>query len=259
MAEGQHRPCAYCGKEFAMNRRGRPRRFCSDLCRERFRPNKVQPTIHCAHCGKLFQRFNAQGTLCSNACKVASHRVRRGGRSVQVRKEITRVRAMPERVRLSLKRARLISAKAADIRRRKHHCCVQCRVKLDGSNLKARYCSDCLVEHRTEWAKAYHKSPVGKRRKRADRALRRARQRGAKSEVFDPIEILSRDGWRCHLCGASTPKRLRGSYHERAPELDHIVPLAKGGSHTRLNAACACRKCNIDKGDRLLGQLRLLA
>lgn len=78
-------------------------------------------------------------------------------------------------------------------------------------------------------------------------------------ETFDPIEILERDGWRCHLCGCKTPKRLRGSKDPRAPELDHIVPLSKGGKHTRLNTACACQRCNRSKHDKAMGQLRLVA
>ncbi|WP_413247018.1 HNH endonuclease [Sphingomonas sp. 1P06PA] len=71
--------------------------------------------------------------------------------------------------------------------------------------------------------------------------------------------MFERDGWRCHLCHRSTPKRLRGSYKPSAPELDHIVPLAKGGSHTRANTACACRQCNGAKSDRVYGQPSLFS
>jgi len=42
-----------------------------------------------------------------------------------------------------------------------------------------------------------------------------------------------------------------------APELDHIVPIAAGGSHTYSNVACACKKCNIKKSSKPLGQLNL--
>ncbi|WP_443026051.1 HNH endonuclease [Sphingomonas sp. PB2P19] len=90
--------------------------------------------------------------------------------------------------------------------------------------------------------------------------MRKALQRGsvAGAERFDPVAVLSRDRWKCHLCGRATPQRLRGTYDDRAPELDHIVPLARGGKHTMANTACACRRCNIVKGARPLGQLRLL-
>lgn len=94
---------------------------------------------------------------------------------------------------------------------------------------------------------------------RVNARTRRARMFRAEYEVFDPIEVLDRDGWRCHLCGIKTPKRLRGTKARNAPELDHIIPLAAGGAHTRLNTACACAHCNRTKSDRPLGQIRLFA
>lgn len=119
-----------------------------------------------------------------------------------------------------------------------------------GHALYKRYCSPTC----------YRFDPEARRRSsRTAKARRRAIERGSHAERFDPIEVLNRDGWRCHICGVKTPKRLRGSYDDRAPELDHIVPLAVGGKHTRINTACACRRCNIKKGSNVRGQLRLVA
>jgi hypothetical protein len=84
-------------------------------------------------------------------------------------------------------------------------------------------------------------------------ANRRRRRIGG----VDPMEVLERDGWRCHLCGIETPKRLRGTTDPRAPEVDHIDPIAAGGDHSMVNTACACRKCNLEKGATPKGQLRL--
>jgi 5-methylcytosine-specific restriction endonuclease McrA len=33
--------------------------------------------------------------------------------------------------------------------------------------------------------------------------------------------------------------------------VDHVVPLARGGTHTRDNLATACPSCNISKGTKL--------
>ena len=93
--------------------------------------------------------------------------------------------------------------------------------------------------------------------KRASRCLRKARQRGALSESINPIKVFERDNWRCHLCGRKTPKALRGTCDGRAPELDHLIPLGAGGSHTWANVACSCRACNGAKGARPIGQLLL--
>jgi 5-methylcytosine-specific restriction endonuclease McrA len=86
------------------------------------------------------------------------------------------------------------------------------------------------------------------RTKRIKWAAERAKKAGVEFERFDPFEIFERDGWRCYLCGEPTPPELRGTKNPRAPELEHLVPIAKGGLHTRENTACACRACNWKKG-----------
>jgi 5-methylcytosine-specific restriction endonuclease McrA len=76
--------------------------------------------------------------------------------------------------------------------------------------------------------------------------------------LIKPEIVFARDKWRCQLCKVRTPKRLRGTTHPRAPELDHIVPIAAGGDHTWNNVQCACRKCNGEKGSAPAGQLLLI-
>jgi 5-methylcytosine-specific restriction endonuclease McrA len=88
----------------------------------------------------------------------------------------------------------------------------------------------------------------------------RARRAGVSCDYsIKPLQVFARDRWRCQLCGVHTPKRLRGSIDSRAPELDHIVPIAAGGGHTWDNVQCACRSCNNNKGAKPLGQQRLIA
>ncbi len=93
--------------------------------------------------------------------------------------------------------------------------------------------------------------------RRVERAKRRALERSAESENIDPLKVFDRDKWRCCLCGIKTPKTKRGDYDDNAPELDHIIPLSKGGKHKYSNVQCACRRCNQTKGDKELGQLLL--
>jgi hypothetical protein len=98
-----------------------------------------------------------------------------------------------------------------------------------------------------------------KKSKRIGKAMRRARKNGNGYERVDPIKILSRDKWTCQICGIKTPKELRGTIEDNAPEVDHIIPLAVGGPHVAYNLQCACRKCNYTKGDSVAGQLILFA
>jgi 5-methylcytosine-specific restriction endonuclease McrA len=50
--------------------------------------------------------------------------------------------------------------------------------------------------------------------------------------------VFARDRHTCQYCAAP------------AENLDHVVPRARGGSHTWENVVAACRACNARKGDR---------
>lgn len=57
------------------------------------------------------------------------------------------------------------------------------------------------------------------------------------------FSIYQRDGYRCRKCGVSQRyARL---------EVDHIIPIAKGGKSTYHNLQTLCHKCNVQKGDNL--------
>ena len=93
-----------------------------------------------------------------------------------------------------------------------------------------------------------------------NKRINRARYRNAKrigGYGLDPFKVFERDGWKCHLCGVKTMKSKRGTDHPKAPELDHILPISKGGAHTYANTACSCRACNRTKRDKPMGQMLL--
>jgi len=83
----------------------------------------------------------------------------------------------------------------------------------------------------------------------------RARAKGAIVEYgIRAIDVFNRDDWRCCMCGCLTPKKLKGTCEPNAPELDHIIPVAAGGSHTWANLQLLCRSCNGRKGAKAIGQ-----
>jgi 5-methylcytosine-specific restriction endonuclease McrA len=81
----------------------------------------------------------------------------------------------------------------------------------------------------------------------AGRRTRRAR---------DPIRaqmrfrVLQRDGFRCRYCGRS------GSAPGVVLHVDHVVPLAAGGTSTEDNLLTACEECNLGKSTMALLQSR---
>lgn len=122
-----------------------------------------------------------------------------------------------------------------------------------------RYCDLCQQEKRIEGRKAYIKNNSEKIRniRRKSKSVRRARMLGVEHEPIDPFRVFDADGWKCQMCGIKTPKSKRGTYDNNAPELDHIIPLSIGGTHTYMNVQCLCRKCNQTKSASEFGQMKL--
>lgn len=63
-------------------------------------------------------------------------------------------------------------------------------------------------------------------------------------------EVFKRDGFKCQYCGRSAPDVIL--------EVDHIVPVAKGGENDILNLITSCRDCNRGKGKGLLTESEIL-
>ena len=130
--------------------------------------------------------------------------------------------------------------------------CAWCSASFVGTQATALYCgSGCKMKAK----QSRRKTPsVRLESRRARDAKRRALKRTTSVERIEPERVFERDRWRCHLCGIRTLKSLRGTLNDRAPELEHIVALADGGTHTWGNVACSCKKCNRKKGAASLGQ-----
>jgi|GEM_PF-4222148 len=86
----------------------------------------------------------------------------------------------------------------------------------------------------------------------------RLRRNGSGDKPRDSIkldEVIERDNGVCYICGCMTSKDdhyySRGWFAcgSRYPTIDHVVPIAHGGTHTWDNVRLACHKCNTEKGD----------
>ena|SRR5690606_23709764 len=84
-------------------------------------------------------------------------------------------------------------------------------------------------------------------RARSIRQRRRARRRAATVETFLDVEIFERDAYVCIYCGRLTDPGLP-LWAPLKTVLEHRVPLARGGDHSRANCATACWECNAQKG-----------
>jgi len=232
--------CEYCGVWFYVGDRRRGK-YCSVGCRN---AKKYSPIFYCKNCGKVMSKdinycsFSCQygfSNKCNN-CGVWFSGIN-GGDSCSRECDKDKEKEKERSYRYAINRHRE-TVTAVN--------CAECGIAYTPlyGNKRRVYCSD-------ECSK--------RRGRRIGKALRRARKRGGKYESVDPLMILERDNWKCQSCGIKTPKGLRGTWEDNAPEVDHIIPLAAGGWHVNYNLQCLCRKCNQEKGDAVEGQLILFA
>ena len=104
-------------------------------------------------------------------------------------------------------------------------------------------------ETRKAWFKEYAKTEKRKATRYKANQKYKALKRNATIQDFSPIEVLKRDGYICQLCRKKTRPDWN-QYHSLHPEVDHIIPLSKGGDLIKDNVQALCVSCNSIKGNR---------
>ncbi len=119
-----------------------------------------------------------------------------------------------------------------------------------------RRCGEAFVHDRKVTAVDVHYCSL-----RCARAVAKDRRRARKRDAYVAdvwrAKVYERDRYRCHICG----KRLamkQAAPHPKAPVIDHIIPLAAGGTHEMANVAAAHFICNSRKGHRAANDQLLL-
>jgi 5-methylcytosine-specific restriction endonuclease McrA len=233
----EHNPslkhCGSCGRQYDSVRYNQ--KYCESCVSAPYRKE-------CANCGKPFMVKDLRRSFCSASCGIFSPaRKNLSATEKAVRREVRAIQWLG------------MSAKARNKRAAKKHAATQRRIGMIQTRLG---CQECGVQFRPPTKSAVYCSQICQRKngKRRHRVKRRAVERGAYAEVVNPFRVFSRDGWHCASCGTSTPLKARGTTYPNAPELDHIIPISKGGQHTYLNTQCLCRTCNQRKSDKMMGQ-----
>lgn len=122
-----------------------------------------------------------------------------------------------------------------------------------GAPWKSGQCQVCSVKFLSKQFDATCSDECKKARKRdMNREYehrRRARKRNAFVANVYRKRVYELDGYKCHLCGRRCDP-AKAVPHPQAPTIDHVVPLASGGTHEPANCRTACFMCNAVKGDR---------
>jgi 5-methylcytosine-specific restriction endonuclease McrA len=245
----------HCGTEIAKRfKSGKPHKHCSPQCnwmaasrKAGHQPLKRVGVHQCQHCRVEFKpRCSDRTTYCSRECAFA---------------------AKAETPSCTVWTGYCVECRTAIVARRSRLYCGDACAKIAhpyaSTAPEIKVCKVCASSYapprsktrQTDFCSAKCKLSARAAQKRIGRSKRRAIELRATIERVDPFTVFDRDGWRCQMCKVKTPKAKRGSYDNDAPELDHIIPLSKGGEHSYRNTQCSCRKCNSDKSDSPRGQL----
>lgn len=268
-------PCASCGKLLYGGTTSLPagQRTCCPCRRaareERAADRQAHCTVGrrrgrtCLVCGKQYNATYSEQRACSRGCGVKL-RHREGSYSKKLAKwPSTKVRYRDcvhcsalyvlrpgnNRIYCGVRpqcRAAIVAKRARERRRQRRQAQGPIRCGDCGEAevaFPARKCAACL-------------EVTAKAARRRAKGNRRARHAGATVVecIWLPI-IAERDGYRCGLCRRRVNMTLKVP-HSKAPTLDHIVPLTKGGDHSKANTQLAHFLCNSRKGDRV-GDIQL--
>lgn len=223
----EDRNCGFCQKRYTA--KTRDGKFCSKTCSiaDRHKDNHTRILRICKGCRVEFRKNskNNKGLYCSRECAFKhAPSFRRGDAG----RDIRAARAISNGMVTWLKSAR-----------KQQKQCRQCGTWMMIAESRGKsYCESCAVERVIATDKAC-------------RAKRRARKRtNGPYETIRHTEVFTRDGWTCHICGRLV-NRYAAVPHSRAPTIDHVIPLSKGGTHTLSNVKCACFICNARKTDKV--------
>lgn len=214
-----------------------------------YQSNKKPVTVRCNECGRTFERqyhifrdvvnetFGAR--CCCPHCFKEQHTKERDRKEQQKREAQLREQQRADR------RNRELSDELA--KRLAIHVCKNCGEEFCQMVTGYNSSSYCSKKCQTRF---YNRETNKRRRKKLTQIEH--------DNDITLEKLFKRDGGVCYLCGELcdwNDKReedgqiLTGQSY---PSIDHVMPIAKGGTHTWNNIKLACRKCNSLKRDTVI-------
>jgi len=182
--------------------------------------------VRCKKCGAILER--AQSTI------IQKH----------IRCDECKARELEQR-QIQQERIKLIRSFYAIKELKTPKTCEKCGEIFYSQYPQKKYCSD-------KCKKRKHAQDYRKEHKREHKYRERCRKYGVYYDAsVTRDKVIARDHGVCQICGVKCDETDKGwgSFGERYPTVDHIIPLSKGGTHTWDNVQCACAICNSYKRD----------
>ena len=218
-----YQQCKCCKKEFRVrNRTARDKYlYCSIKCWNKYsayksikRQLKLDLVVYkdCKVCGKNYKPRAGGADTCSVECS-------------------------------NIKAARRYELKKSKERNQNKTC------KICGKEFLANYKSKIYCSKKC-YKKEYHKTITYKTTKKSQRHKRKMIKRGCYIEPVSLRYVYDKCNGKCMICGNDVNIEL---YHNdnMAATIDHIIPISKGGLHSKTNCQLAHRHCNSIKNNKL--------
>lgn len=242
VAPAEH-TCRNCGETYKPKSPER-NTYCSRDCyfiaivkakAERPKGKKSIKIKQCKICGVLF-RQNRGELYCSGECR------RRRERDRYYADHDHYLKSAKERY-INVERDRRLGARVYESKKCKW--CGQSFVSEYGDGRRA-YCSATCQARSERWSKHLSNWPGDYKRIKAERD----------GDRFKKTEIYDRDGWVCGICHRKVSPKNKYP-HPLSASIDHILPIASGGTHTKDNVQLAHLSCNVLLGVGGVKQLRM--
>lgn len=271
--------CELCGKEFKSNKK--ERKFCSDYCSRKYIQDKKE-IYTCQNCGKVFYKRTNGGSknmFCSRECsakyiiKVNKKHCLNCNAELKDRTK----KYCSEECKIKHKEKEYTCKCCSETfksTREKKYCSKECQLEANKKQMRERKkklfipelkkCKYCNNEFITQFKKSKtYCSDECKRKmnnllsklhdgKRAERIQRNGK-------IHNDItlkKLYKKHNGLCSICGEkcdyedySISKEGYFIANSNYPSIDHIIPIAKGGTHTWNNVQLAHRICNSIKND----------
>jgi hypothetical protein len=248
--------CAQCGDQFQPNSSNQ--KYCSQECSKEGRRLADMEYLHqkiCAGCGRKFETRRNKQKYCTHGCMGLARRTLKNKRWECAICGAVYTPTYKDQTCCSNPCALAMSHKT--LRKRPVSCiCVHCGEEFEPKATgRTTFCSrECYFGHLEATRKSKTKAT---HRPRFYTHRQRARHYGVEYETIDRDYIFNRDNWTCHLCGSKIdPKIIHPA--EMSATIDHVIPMSKGGAHTKENVRAAHFICNNRKHAQAVGEQMLL-
>lgn len=246
------RECVCCGKRFETTRN--TAKFCSESCRNKYNRKHRGHKQTCKQCEKIFYEYKKRNH-CSNECRLKSLSKNRKPKEKYIPK--------PKHTEKCINCTKEYETHSSKSKYCSYECKYEWLVKQKTiHNIKCKECSKWFAT--TNYRRKYCSTNCSVRfedRKKETMRRKRIKKNGRVDWEISIERLIKRDKGVCYLCKTQVNINV-DTNDDYYPSIDHVIPIAKGGTHTWNNVKLAHRICNSYKSDEIknenIRQLTLL-